>query len=238
MAKRIDRMKTRADAPHTISESDRYFAKLGEAVHNLFSGSHDDVCRTLAMTDWKSFSPSDAAAAMVPLASHEDLEIRQLVALQLSDLAAADDLLARRALAALAFDSEPLVRREAMRSDHVLALLGLTSNHDPAINPAENLVESQQDGPLMTFTYRPNNAEETARLISTIAAWKATGMADRTEEKAIRDSTGTENDNYLPDMIFDEDQIEIVDLPRYGTPKDVLNVTKASDRLPDLLIED
>ena len=42
----------------------------------------------------------------------------------------------------------------------------------------------------------------------------------------------------LPDAIMAEEQPEVFDLPRQGTPKAVTNVSKASVRLPDALIDE
>lgn len=237
MAKRIDRPDVRLDAGHSSVKSDRHFASLGRALHDLCSSSHDQLCRTLAMTDWTAFSVADAVGAIAPLAFHDDAEVRQLVALQLAGLPAEDSMLACRALAMLACDVVPEVRREAMRAGHVAGLLGLTSVVKAATSPAEAFVESRLDGPLMTFTYRPNSRDESARLISIIAAWKATGMSDQTKKEGARRQRVTDDENHLPDMIQEGDQFEMVDLPRPGIAKDVLDVTKATRRLPDVLIE-
>jgi len=68
-------------------------------------------------------------------------------------------------------------------------------------------------------------------------------MTHRTDEKQTQPSTGRADDlpdepNRLPDVIVDDAQPEVIDLPRQGIPKDVLNVTKASARLPELLIDE
>ncbi|MCG8586175.1 MAG: hypothetical protein MI757_15820 [Pirellulales bacterium] len=189
------------------------------------------------MTDWPAFSVADAVGAIAPLAFHDDAEVRQLVALQLASLPVQDNMLACRALAMLACDNSPEVRREAMRADHVVELLGLTSDARPATSPAEAFVESRLDGPMVTYTYRPNSQNESARLISIIAAWKATGMADKTRKEEGRRRRTSEGENHLPDLIQQGDQFEVIDLPRPGTAKEVVEVTKATRRLPDVLIE-
>lgn len=64
-------------------------------------------------------------------------------------------------------------------------------------------------------------------------------MTDKTEAtQASEKSDSTGNDNHLPDAILNDVQEEVIDLPRPGIPVDVLNVTKATTRFPDVLIED
>lgn len=42
----------------------------------------------------------------------------------------------------------------------------------------------------------------------------------------------------LPDVLIDDEQPDVFDLPRKGVVKPVANVSKGSIRLPDVLIED
>lgn len=57
--------------------------------------------------------------------------------------------------------------------------------------------------------------------------------------KQMNPSTNSSDEpKHLPDVITDDEELEVVDLPRQGIPKDVLNVSKASARLPELLIDD
>ena len=41
----------------------------------------------------------------------------------------------------------------------------------------------------------------------------------------------------LPDLLIDNDRSDLVDLPRMGVAKPVVNVVKGTARLPDVLIE-
>jgi len=68
-------------------------------------------------------------------------------------------------------------------------------------------------------------------------------MTYRTDEKQTQPSTGRPDDlpdepELLPDVIVDDAQPEVIDLPRQGISKDVSNVSKASARLPELLIDE
>jgi len=69
---------------------------------------------------------------------------------------------------------------------------------------------------------------------------KMTNPTDEKKSQSSADHSKNVPDEHdrLPDKIVDEEQPEIVDLPRPGIPKDVLNVSKASTRLPELLIEE
>ncbi len=68
-------------------------------------------------------------------------------------------------------------------------------------------------------------------------------MTRHTDQKQTRPSTDKSNDladnnKHLPDVIIDDAQPEAFDLPRKGIPKDVVNVSKAPARLPELLIDE
>jgi hypothetical protein len=43
---------------------------------------------------------------------------------------------------------------------------------------------------------------------------------------------------HLPDVLVAEDSQNIVDLPRQGAPREVVNLAKAPNRLPALLIDE
>lgn len=59
------------------------------------------------------------------------------------------------------------------------------------------------------------------------------------ERQAQAESTATVGEaNHVPDLLFDEVQVEVVDLPRRGIAKDVENVTKATVRLPERLYDE
>ena len=60
----------------------------------------------------------------------------------------------------------------------------------------------------------------------------------QTQQQPDRTSHTAEDPTRLPDGIVDEKTPEVVDLPRQGTPKEVLNVSKASRRLPQLLMDE
>lgn len=68
-------------------------------------------------------------------------------------------------------------------------------------------------------------------------------MTHRSNEKPVQPLTqkshnDTDESNHLPDVIADDEELEVCDLPRQGIPKDVLDVSKASERLPELLMDD
>jgi len=139
----------------------------------------------------------------------------------------------------LAHDPGAEVRMTAGRGDSQRSS-GLTGRFDPAKNTVENLVVSRDSGSTVAVSIVANIALEIERLESFFASRKVVRMTDRTEhpKSAGKQHKRRDDDSHLPDLIVDQVVEEIADLPRPGVPKDVLNVTKADHRFPDVLIGD
>lgn len=61
---------------------------------------------------------------------------------------------------------------------------------------------------------------------------------NQTPQPIGNESDSTVEPAHLPDALVDDDPSEVCDLPRIGVAKPVVNITKATVRLPDVLIED
>lgn len=208
-----DRMNRDEELSHA-----QYNARIGTLFLRVNSSDHNIRCRALAMTDWQDIRESDAVALLAPLATDPDVEVRQLVALQLATAAgSADDPRALQALITLVADDDPVVRAAAARSSYIASEFSLTPDDQSAISPAVRFVDWRQEG---------------------LSVRK---MTHRSDEKQIQPHADKGNDladepKRLPDVIMDEETSQVLDLPRNGTPKAVMNVAKASVRLPDILI--
>ena len=60
----------------------------------------------------------------------------------------------------------------------------------------------------------------------------------QTQPPAAKPDELADEPRRLPDVLIDHEQPEVFDLPRKGVGKPVVNVSKGSIRLPDVLIED
>ena len=60
----------------------------------------------------------------------------------------------------------------------------------------------------------------------------------QTQAPTAKANEAVDEPRRLPDVLVDDEQPEVFDLPRSGNAKPVVNVSKGSLRLPDVLIED
>jgi hypothetical protein len=235
-------MINRIREPNEVGRSD-YHARIGRLFLEINSPDHDVQCGTLAMTDWRDIREADAVALLAPLSLHQSAEVRQLVALQLATVPGlGDDPRALQALATLAADGDPKVRAAAARSSFVQNELQLTPDDQSAKSPADRFVDWQQEEQTTIFSFRCPDITTARQLLAIIAGSMAMQTIHRPDEKRTqppsdRSSDATNDSPRLPDVILDDGQPEVFDLPYKGVPKDVLNISKASIRLPQLLID-
>ena len=224
----------------------QYYARIGELFLTVNSADHDEQCRALAMTDWQDICESDAVALLAPLSTHTNAEVRQIVALQLAATAgSAEDPRALQALVTLAADEDPMVRAAAARSSYIAEKFSLTPDGQSGTSPADRFVEWQHEGEMTTFSFRCLDISTAKRIRAILTGLSAREMthpsnqrqppAEKSDDVPVDAPDGPKR---LPDVIMDEEQPEVFDLPRQGVPKAVLNVSKASVRLPDVLIDE
>ena len=222
----------------------QYNSRIGELFVLLNSSDQQVQCRALAMTDWEEIRDSDAVALLASLSPHSNGEVRQLVALQLASIAgSADDPRALQALVTLAADDDPKVRAAAARSSYIANEFSLTPNGKSATSPADRFVDWEQEGETTKLSFRCPNSGTAKRLLAIIAGLCAREMTHPSNEKqtqppAAKPAELADEPRRLPDVLIDDEPPEIFDLPRRGVVKPVVNVSKGSIRLPDVLIED
>lgn len=236
MANRISRDESLTHA--------QYNSRIGE-LFMLVNSSDDDVqCRALAMTDWEDIRESDAVALLAPLSTHSSAEVRQLVALQLATTAgSAEDSRALQALVTLAADDDQKVSAAAARSSYIANEFSLTPEGQFATSPADRYVDWQQEGEMTSLSFRCPNIATVKRFLAIITGLSAREMTHPSDEKqtptpAAKTNELADEPRRLPDVLIDDEQLEVFDLPRKGVAKPVVNVSKGSTRLPDVLIED
>ncbi|MGM0490620.1 MAG: hypothetical protein ACQESR_28165 [Planctomycetota bacterium] len=73
-----------------------------------------------------------------------------------------------------------------------------------------------------------------------LSARKMTHPSDerQTQQPTAKANELADEPRHLPDVLIDDEQPEVFDLPRKGVVKPVVNVSKGSIRLPDVLVED
>ena len=235
-------MRNRINRDEELSHV-QYNARIGELFLMVNSSDHDIQCRALAMTDWQDIPESDAVALLAPLSTHSNVEVRQLVALQLATAAgSAEDPRALQALIALAKDDAPVVRAAA-RSSCIANEFSLTPDDQSAINSADCFVDWRQEGETTTFSFRFPDISTAKRCLAIVTGRIMREMTNRPDEKQMHPRDDKTNDapgepKRLPDVIMDEEPPQVFDLPRHGTPKAVMSISKASVRLPDVLIDE
>lgn len=236
-------MPKRVDQDHELSRA-HYDSRIGDLFLRLNSPEHDIQCHTLAMADWQDIREADAVALLAPLSTHQSTEVRHLVALQLAMVAgSAEDVRALQALVTLAVDDDLTVRTAAARSSYIVRAFNLTQYDQSAKSLGNRYVDWRQEGEITTFSFRCPDISTAKQFLAIVTGLVARQMTHRSDEKQTPPPTDRSNDlpdepTRLPDMIMDDEQPEVFDFPRQGIPKEVLNVSKASVRLPELLIDE
>ncbi len=223
---------------------DQYNSQVGELFLKVNSSDHDVQHRALAMTDWQKIRESDVIALLAPLSTHPDVDVRQLVALQLAAAAdLADDPRALQALVTLAADDDQTVRAAAAQSSYIANEFSLTRDGQSAKSLLDRFVDWRQEGETMTFSLRCRDIATAKRILAIVTGFSVREMTHRADEKQLPPPAAKPNGppnepQRLPDVIMDEELPQVLDLPRHGTPKAVMNVSKAPLRLPDVLIDE
>lgn len=241
----VDRDSTnrRVDPGPDLSHT-HYNSRIGDLFLMVNSSDEDVQRRALATTDWQDVSESDAVALLAPLATHSSAEVRELVALQLATTAgSAKDPRALQALITLAADNEPTVRAAAARSSYIANEFSLTADDQSATSPANRFVNWEQEGETTTFSFRCPDIATAKRFLAIVTGLSAREMVHRSKEGQTPPPLDQTDDiptelKRLPDVILDDEQPEVFDLPRQGVPKAVLDVSKGTVRLPDVLIDE
>jgi hypothetical protein len=143
----------------------------------------------------------------------------------------------------LAADDDPEVRAAAARSSYIADEFGLTADGQFATSPANRFVDWQQEGETTTLSFRCPNIATAKRFLAIMTGLRAREMTHPSDEKQTQQPAAKADEfavqpRRLPDVLIDNEQSEVVDLPRKGVVKPVVNVAKGSIRLPDVLIED
>jgi hypothetical protein len=238
---RLNELKM-AKRNRTASETklQNYNAQIGELFLLVNSSNNEMQCRTLAITDWNEIDPTDTVSLLAPLSLHPSAEVRQLVALQLASMSnPTRDPRAIQALVTLAADGDIKVRVAAARSSYIAKEFGLTGDNQFGKSLAERLVHWEQVDETTMLSFQCPDLSVARQALAILAGIAAKQMIQRSDEKQAQPQPkpGADVPAYLPDLIVDEVQPESFDLPRQGVPKDVLNISKASIRLPELLTD-
>ncbi|MFO7906004.1 MAG: hypothetical protein R6U98_25315, partial [Pirellulaceae bacterium] len=133
--------------------------------------------------------------------------------------------------------------RPQRRTSYIASEFNLTSDGQSAISLADCFVDWQREGETNILSLRCPNIATAKRFLAIMTGLSARKMTHPSDERQTQQPTAKANEladepRHLPDVLIDDEQPEVFDLPRKGVVKPVVNVSKGSIRLPDVLVED